>query len=108
MSLRVMRRKKRWLEKRCDELTLNPSLEKRGTYVPLLLLSRRSPLSAGEKGQGMSLRVMRRRKRWLEKRCDELTLNPSLEKRGTCVSLLFVSRRSRQSGEKGSGDEFGN
>jgi len=34
------------------ELTLYPSLRKRGTYVPLLFISRRSPLSAGEKGLG--------------------------------------------------------
>jgi hypothetical protein len=34
------------------ELTLSLSLKKRGTQAPLLLLSRRSPLSAGEKGQG--------------------------------------------------------
>jgi hypothetical protein len=37
----------------------------------------------------------------------EITLNPSLRKRGTCVPLLFVSRRSPLSaGEKGIGDEF--
>jgi len=37
---------------------------------------------------------------------SELTLNPSLVKRGTYIALLFLSRRSRQSGEKGLGDEF--
>jgi len=30
----------------------NPSLKKRGTFAPLLFVSRRSPLSAGEKGSG--------------------------------------------------------
>jgi len=35
-----------------QELTLYPSLRKRGIYVPLVFVSRRSPLSAGEKGSG--------------------------------------------------------
>jgi hypothetical protein len=33
-----MGRRMRWLEKGYDELTLNPSLRKRGTYVPLLFI----------------------------------------------------------------------
>jgi hypothetical protein len=61
---------------------LNPSIKKRGTFAPLLFLSRRSPLSAGEKGTGDEFRI-------------ELTLNPSLRKRGTKTPLLFLREGAR-------------